>query len=1104
MQQQLTFNRRIPLAVLIVGLLFTFFAYSYSVHIVRDRDQERLTTVSEEVVTALGAAVNIVTYGLGGANGIFAASDSVQSDEWHAYVSSRDLELEFPGVFGFGFVEYVKKESLASFFEQLRKDGQANFQINTSGNFDDLFVIKYMEPQEKNQPALGFDIGSDPIRREAAEIAIVTGKPSLSRRVHLVQDKSGDLGFLYLSPVFRNGAPTETEEQRRSAIQGWVYAPFTLRKMLAPILDRYGSLISIRVFEGESTDEKNLVYRSNTADLQTSEARVVPLTVGQQPWTVAIRPKPGFYRDDTIRFFPILTGLIGLLVSFVISGACWIYLGGKYKVLISQLKEGENFVQGILDSANVAVIVCDPQGIIQVFNKKAEEWLGYKGEDLIGKSTPAIFHDPKEIAAQALEVSKRLNRKIEPGFEVFVAECTENKAVENEWSFIRKDGTRFPVMLSVTAMRDETKKLTGFMGIATDISERRRAEKQLKMATAAGKVGVWHLNLTDNSLIWDDSMFAIYDIGKPSFVPAYENWLNAVTSEDRQRFEEEMQAGLRGEKSFDTEFRINRPDGSIRHIKAAGLVEWDENGKALLMSGTNLDITEAKERESELERLNVSVEVATQAKGQFLANMSHEIRTPLTSIIGYSESLITDSLSVKEQQLALHTIFRNGNHLLGVINDILDLSKIEAGKLDIEVMPVDLAELLSDVANLMMHKANEKGLSLGFDYVFPIPRRILTDSIRLKQILINLVGNAVKFTSEGGIKINVVHIKADQKILFSIIDTGPGLTKEQSSKLFQAFSQADTSITRKFGGSGLGLVISNELAHKLGGEITLESEIGKGSVFTLSISTGPITSSDMTFNLEICPTTFKMPITTPTLHLDGHILVAEDGEDNRALISFLLKKLGVQFTIVENGALALEKATTGSFDLLLMDVQMPVMDGLTATKRIRERGLKLPIVALTANAMRADVDIAMSVGCDDFLGKPFTRTELFSKIGKYLKPAAEIDAPVIIEEYMASLLRDVPGMIKPILTIINNLPKRYEEILNAFNGNDLEKTSLLAHSLRGATGNIGLIQLSEVLGEIENAANIGDKEVLQNSFPTFEDLTQRAKRLVGQLQREFL
>ncbi len=431
-----------------------------------------------------------------------------------------------------------------------------------------------------------------------------------------------------------------------------------------------------------------------------------------------------------------------------------------------------------------------------------------------------------------------------------------------------------------------------------------------------------------------------------------------------------------------------------------------------LFKPVNANILQAKVRvfldmyrqKRELEAARRDAETANLAKSEFLANMSHEIRTPMTAILGFAETLLTegDITKAPPQRIeAVRTIIRNGEHLFCLINGILDLSKIEAGKLNLECLRCSPSQLAHDVISLMQIRAEAKGFPLELKCHGNIPRTIRTDPTRLRQILINLVGNAVKFTETGGV---CLEMRLDRQggegpiMQFEVRDTGIGMNEEQIGQLFKAFSQVDASTTRKFGGTGLGLAISKRLAEMLGGDIAVRSEPGKGSSFRVSIATGPLDNVASVDPRTCCKSHNTTPggkagqETTPprqaTKKIDCRLLLAEDGPDNQRLITFMLGKAGVKVTLAENGRIAYAKAMQAvdagePFDVILMDMQMPVMDGYETTRKLRADGYTAAIIALTAHAMDGDREKCIEVGCDDYTSKPIDRKELLATVARY-------------------------------------------------------------------------------------------------------------------------
>ena len=391
------------------------------------------------------------------------------------------------------------------------------------------------------------------------------------------------------------------------------------------------------------------------------------------------------------------------------------------------------------------------------------------------------------------------------------------------------------------------------------------------------------------------------------------------------------------------------------------------------------------------------VEAATEAKAQFLVNISHEIRTPMTAILGFADLLYSEggiSRTPQHRIAAIQTIKRNGEYLLELINDILDLSKIEAGKLEADRIRCSAVEVVADVVSLMQLKVNAKGLSLQVEFASPIPETIHTDPTRLRQILINVLGNAVKFTESGGIRV-VVRLVGDDgdepRLQVEIIDTGIGMTEEQITNVFKPFCQAETYTARKYGGTGLGLAISKHLTELLGGTMCVASKPEQGSTFTVTVGAGLLEGVKLLSNLnettlEVQRDERKPLVSQQKLHC--RVLLAEDGPDNQRLISLVLKKAGVKITVADNGQIAVDLALTAraegeSYDVILMDMQMPVMDGYDATSRLRIEGYTGPIIALTAHAMSADRDKCLDVGCDDYMTKPIDHKKLISLVAQH-------------------------------------------------------------------------------------------------------------------------
>ena len=847
--------------VLAIGLLGTVGGWWLSRSRVEDRERARFDMLVERATNAISARMFECELVLRGAQGLFAASKSVERGEWRAYVGGLDFEKHLPGTLGFGFAAYVPHAKLDSFLTVTRNDEATNFVLHPAGERPDYFVIKYLEPVARNPAALGFDLGTEPVLRAAANQARDSAQPTLTGRTTLVGDDRQRAGFRLLLPVYRNGVPHQTVAERQSALEGWVYAAFRADELMQGILADSLKDFDLAVHDGETPSPEHLLYANEDGGTASrrrwlSFASATRLPVAGRIWTLSFATRPAF--DAAIdRSQPRLIMGAGLCITVLLFGITRSLATTRERALAlaeemtAQLRQQKDFLATLIQHLPVAIFVKNAKKDLsfELWNPKACDMFGFSEKQVIGKRDNDLH--------------------------------------------AREDAERF---------------------------------RQHDLETIrAGHVVEIHDELFDSPTL---GRLRLHTLKVP--IP-------------------------------------------------------DQDGSPAWLLGISENITERKRAEAALHEAKETAEKANSSKSEFLANMSHELRTPLNSVIGFANILLKNKAkNLRAEDITfLERITANGKHLLGLINQILDLSKIEAGKLELDVAPVSLEALVREIIDQFEGQLRGRDVKLLAD--LPQPLAVLeTDAIKLKQVLINLVGNALKFTEHGSVTVRVsVKAPNQRPVRIDVIDTGIGILREKQAAVFEAFQQADNTTARKYGGTGLGLTISRALCQLMGCRLEVSSEEGRGTTFSVIL---PVAKESTARAHEIHESGASAAAPAPILSPSGSdaeikrlkeklVLVIDDEADSRILLTHLVEECGCRVITADSGEQALRRAKEVRPDLIMLDLVMPQMDGWQVLKMIKAdpqlRGIPVVVASIVARDHQGTL-----LGAVDTLQKPVSREDL--------------------------------------------------------------------------------------------------------------------------------
>ncbi|MCW8129581.1 MAG: CHASE domain-containing protein [Planctomycetota bacterium] len=1115
---------RLAVGVAFVAIASTLVAWRYFVQEISERQRAHFETLVEYQVKAINARVEHIVNGLSACAAHLQSAPAPDRASWRSFVLGLNPGSHYPEVLGFGLIRRIPREQAEAYAAEMRDDRAPEFKLRTSGGKPDLLVISYIEPIEQNREALGFDIGAEARRREAAEWSMASGQMALTAPIRLVQAKSDQAGFLLLNPLA--GDPRAGE--------AWVYCPILIEDLFVNARQHHEATTGMSVFDGPSASGLPLYAtadRPREGSLREPLTSERSITLGGRAWTLRFSALPGFYRTVS-DFASRLVLISGLVFSLLLSWLVFVLASTREKAMqlaeamTRDLKDAEcalrrktAALETLHDHAPIVMFHADAGGQCIYLNRKMEALTGYRNEELLGEGWKKLIH-PED--AQTV-------------FREWEAAAAQGAMFSKQYRYVRAGGEAIWVSAVAAPIR-EGGSVLGYVGTVEDITQRH----------------------------------------------AYEEALNRKQVELERNVAELLKARQASE----------------------------EQARTLVAQAT------------ELMAARDAADAANRAKSEFLATMSHEIRTPLNGVIGMVQLLMATEQS-REQREFSQAIRNSAEALMEIINDILDMSKMEAGKIEVENVAMNPTTTIEEAVSLVAERAAEKNLELVCLIEPDVPATIVGDPARLRQILLNLTSNGIKFTERGQVvvKADCPRDAAQGGLLrIEVSDTGVGIPLDRQDRLFQPFSQADSSTTRKYGGTGLGLVISRKLAQMMGGEIRFASQPGAGTTFCLTLPVRPaeefgakrpgpahagrvlliedhplqreasarnlaslgletvraesaraalealerepagafthlildsslpdtacvafgrdlrnhpkaqaaklILAASLTQRgpiMKKAGDTFHACLAKPLLRNrlsdclralenpgrralqeehhpaipSSRILLVEDNKVNQTVARKMLLSLGCTVEVVSNGADAVAACVEHEYDLVIMDCQMPVMDGFEATVEIRklpEPKCRVPILALTASVLADAREDCLSAGMDDYLCKPIRKEELEEAVRKWVrrkldeetaKRVASFQAPA----FDAARIRDLPvldpvrlhelkdlfpeasaaELVQLVESFLKDARASVGSLRKLLSEGKIEEIRNVAHKLKGSSGNLAASRFSRLAVEIDRA-----------------------------------